>query len=155
MASPHSWLPSSTLISATLIPFFRNWISFSTSNTASFVCLANSSFTLASFLCSSTCLCCSRNALYHFDALSHNLNSFWVTLISSMPPLSMTKSLTSRSATMVSSLIECLWMLNKLLLIKQPSTSWTFAWGKERTQASRSHRVWKLSFLLGSLTSDT
>ena len=64
-----------------LIPFFRNRILFSTSDTASFVCLANSSFTLASFICSSTFLCCSRFALYVFDALSHNLSSSSVTLI--------------------------------------------------------------------------
>ena len=79
VASPDSWLPSSVLASATSIPFFRNRISFSSSYTTSFVCLANSSFTLASFICSSTFLCCSRNAPYLSLALSHNLNSSWVT----------------------------------------------------------------------------
>ena len=153
MASPNSWLPSSTLISATSIPFYRNCILFSTSNTVSFVCLPNFSLTLASF--SSTFLCCSRNAPYLSLALSHDLNRPSVTLISSMPPLSLIKSLTSPSATMVSSLVECPWMLNKLLLMKKPHSGSTFAWGKERTQAARSQRVWKLSFSLGSLTSDT
>ena len=119
MASPNSWLDSSTLVSATLIPFYRNRISFSTSDAASFVCLVNSSSTMTSFIFSSTFLCCSRNALNLFDALSHNLNSSWVTSISSMPPLSMINSWTSRKATMVSIFVEYLWMLNKLLLMEK------------------------------------
>ena len=81
MASPKPWLPSLTLAYATSIPFFRNRISFSSSNVESFVCLANSSFTLASFICSSTFLCCSKNAPYLSLAFSHDLNSSWVTLI--------------------------------------------------------------------------
>ena len=155
MASPNSWLHSLTLVSATSIPFFRNRIWFSSSDTASFVCLANSSFTLASFICSSTFLCCSRNAPCLSLTLSHNLNSSWVSLIFLMPPPSMIKSLTSRSATMVSTLVEYPWMLNKLLLMENPRSGSTFAWGKERTQAARIQRVWKLPFPSGSLTSDT
>ena len=155
MACPNSWLPSSTLISTTSIPFFRNRISFSNSHAESFVSLVNSSFTLASFICSSTFLYCSRNAPYLFLALSHNRNNSWVILIVSMPPLSTIKSLTSRSATMVLSLVEYPWMLNKLLLIKNPPPGSTFAWSKERTQAARSQRVQKLSLASGFLTSDT
>ena len=78
------------------------------SDTASLDCLANSSFTLASFICFSTFLCCSRNVPYLSLALSHDLSSSWVTLTFSMPPLSMIKSLTSRSATMVPSVVEYL-----------------------------------------------
>ena len=133
VASPDSWLPSSVLASATSIPFFRNRISFSSSYTTSFVCLANSSFTLASFICSSTFLCCSRNAPYLSLALSHDLNKFCVTLLFSILPLWMIKSLTS--ANMVSSLVEYPWMLNKLLLMGNPCFCSTFAWGKkEHTQ---------------------
>ena len=149
MASPNSWLPSSTLVSATSIPFFRNRISFSSSDAESFVSLANSSFTLTSFICSSTFLCYSRNAPYLFLAFSHDLNSSWVTLIVSMPPFSTIKSLTSWSATMVLSLVEYPWMLNKLLLMKNPPSGSIFAWNKERTEAARSQRVWKLSFTSG------
>ena len=152
---PDSWLSSSTLVSATSIPFFRNCISFSSSYKASLVCLVNFSFALATFICSSTFLCCSRNAPYLFLALSHDLNKSWETLIFSMPPLSMIKSLTSQSTNMVSSLVEYPWMLNKLLLMENPRFCSTFAWGKERTQAARSQRLWKLFFPSGSLTSDT
>ena len=60
-----------------------------------------------------------------------------------MPPLSMIKSLTSQGATMVSSLAEYSWMLNKLLLMEKPCAGSIFARGKERTQAVRSQRVWK------------
>ena len=155
MASRNSWLPSSTLVSATSIPFFRNRISFSSSDTAYFDCLANSSFTLASLICFSTFLYCSRNVPYLSLALSHDLSSSWLILIFSMPPLSLINSLTSRSAPMVSSIVEYLWILSKLLLMENPQSSSTFAWGKERTQAARSHRVWKLSFPSGSFTSDT
>ena len=89
MVYPNSWLPCSTLFSATSIPFFTNRISFQSAYWKSFVCLVNISFTLAKFICSSTFFCCS-----------------WVTLIFSKPPLSIIKSLTNRSATMVSSLME-------------------------------------------------
>ena len=133
IASPNSWLPSSTLVSATSIPFFWKYISFSSSDRASFVCFANSSFTLASFICSSTFLYCSRNTPYLSLVLSDELTSSWVTLIFSMPPLSMIKSLTSWSTAMVSSLVEYLWMLNKPLLTENPCSHSTFAWGKERT----------------------
>ena len=85
MATPNSWLPSSTLVSATSIPYFRNRISFSNSDKASFVCLANSSIPLVSFICCSTFLCCSRNAPYLPLSLSHDLNSFWVPSIFSVP----------------------------------------------------------------------
>ena len=132
MASPNSWLPSSILVSATSIPFFSNRISLSSSDRASFVCLAKSSFTQASFICSSTFLCCSRNTLYLSLALSDQLTSSWVTWIFSMPSLSMIKSLTSWSTTMVSSLVEYLWMLNKPLLMENPHSHSTFVWGKER-----------------------
>ena len=135
VASPDSWLPSSVLASATSIPFFRNRISFSSSYTTSFVCLANSSFTLASFICSSTFLCCSRNAPYLSLALSHDLNKFCVTLLFSIPPLWMIKSLTS--ANMVSSLVEYPWMLNKLLLMGNPCFGSTFAWGKKNTHSKK------------------
>ena len=64
MASPDSWLTSLTFVSATSIPFYRNRILFSSSYTTSFFYLVNSSFTLASFICFSTFLCGSRNALY-------------------------------------------------------------------------------------------
>ena len=144
MSSPNSWLPSLRFVSATSIPFFRNRISFSSSDTTSFVCLTYTSSTLASFICSSTFIWCSRNAPYLSLALSHDLNSSWMILIFSMPALSMMQSLRSRSATMVSSLVEYPWMLNN-----QHSGS-TFAWGKERTQVEKSQRVWKLSFPSGS-----
>ena len=145
MVYPNSWLPCSTLFSPTSIPFFTNRISFQSADAESFVWLVNISFTLAKFICSSTFLCCSRNAPYLSVALSHGLNSSWVTLIFSMPPLSIIKSLTSRSATMVSSLMEYPWMLNKLLLMENPRSGSTFAWSKESIQAARRQRVpkWK------------
>ena len=54
----------------------------------------------------------------------------------------MIKSLTS--AKMVSSWLEYPWMLNKLMLMENPCFGSTFVWGKERTLAARSQRVWKL-----------
>ena len=140
MVYSNSWLPCSTLFSATSIPFFTNRISFQSANAESFVWLVNISFTLASFSCSSTFLCCSRNAPYLSLPLLHGLNSSWVTLIFSMPPLSMIKSLTSRSATVVSSLMEYPWMLNKLLLMENPRSGSTFAW---RQQEDREYQEWK------------
>ena len=137
MVYPNSWLPCSTLFSATSIPFFTNRISFQSAYWESFVCLVNISFTLAKFICSFTFLCCSRNAPYLSVALLHGLNSSWVILIFSMPPLSIIKSLTSRSATMVSSLMEYPWMLNKLLLMENPHSGSTFAWSKENTGSKK------------------
>ena len=126
MVSPNLWLPSLTLVSTISITFFRNRISFSSSDTTSFVCLANYSFTLASFICSSTFLCCSKNASYLSLTLLHHRNRFLVSLIFLMPPPSMIKSLTSGSATMVSSLVEYPGMLNKLLLMEKPRSGSTF-----------------------------
>ena len=159
MASPNLWLPSSTLVSATSKPFFRNRISFSSFGTASFVYLTNSSFSLSSFICFTTFLCCSRNASYLFFAFSHDLSSSSVILIFQCL-LSQLKVFTCRGTTMGSCLVEYSRMLNKLLLTENPRSCSTFAWGKERTQAASikiraSQRVWKSSFPSGSLTSDT
>ena len=82
MASPNLWLPSSTLVSATSKPFFRNRISFSSFGTASFVYLTNSSFSLSSFICFTTFLLLFQKCfIYFFFAFSHDLSSSSVILI--------------------------------------------------------------------------